>query len=38
MNSVYMLVFGAIVVGVWCLAIYFWPSMLLSVFKRGILV
>jgi len=37
MNSEYMLIFGAIVVVVWCLAIYFWPRMLLSVFKRGIL-
>ena len=37
MNSEYFLIFGAIVVVVWCLVIYFWPRMLLSVFKRGIL-
>jgi hypothetical protein len=38
MNSEYMLIFGAVVVVVWCLVIYFWPRLLLSVFKRGLLM
>ncbi len=32
-----LLIFAAIVVVVWCVVIYFWPSMLLSVFKKGLL-
>jgi hypothetical protein len=37
MNTQNLLIFAAVVVVVWCLVIYFWPSMLLSVFKRGLL-
>ncbi len=38
MNIQNLLIFGVVVVVVWCVVIYFWPRMLLSVFKRGILV
>ena len=34
----HLLIIGAVVVVVWCLFIYFWPRMLLSVYKRAILV
>jgi hypothetical protein len=34
----HLLIIGVVMVVVWCLFIYFWPSLLLSVFKRGILV
>ena len=34
----HLLIIGAVVVVVWCLFIYFWPSMLLSVYKRAILI
>jgi hypothetical protein len=34
----HLLLLGAVMVVVWCLFIYFWPRMLLSVFKRAILV
>ena len=34
----HLLIIGAVMVVVWCLFIYFWPRMLLSVFKRAILV
>jgi hypothetical protein len=34
----HLLIIAAVMVVVWCLVIYFWPSMLLSVYKRGILV
>ena len=34
----HLLIIGAVMVVVWCLFIYFWPSMLLSVYKRAILV
>ncbi len=37
MNIQNLLIFAAVVVVVWCLVIYFWPSLLLSVFKRGLL-
>ncbi len=37
MNNPNLLVFAVVVVLVWCLVIYFWPRMLLSVFKRGFL-
>ena len=37
MNFQNLLIFVAVVVVVWCLVIYFWPAMLLSVFKRGFL-
>ncbi|MGD0172868.1 MAG: DUF1254 domain-containing protein [Anaerolineales bacterium] len=33
-----LLIFGVVVIVVWCVVIYFWPSLLLSVFKRAILV
>ena len=33
-----LLLFGSVMVAAWILFIYFWPSLLLSVFKRGILV
>jgi hypothetical protein len=38
MNIQNLLIFAAVVVVVWCVVIYFWPSLLLSVFKRAILV
>jgi Uncharacterized conserved protein len=38
MNIQNLLIFCAVVVVVWCVVIYFWPRMLLSVFKRAILV
>src|SRR5580704_11560885 len=34
----HLLIFGPVMVVVWFLAIYFWPRMLLSVYKRAILV
>jgi hypothetical protein len=34
----HLLIIGAVMVVVWCLFIYFWPRMLLSVYKRGLLV
>lgn len=37
MNIQNLLIFAIVVVVVWCLVIYFWPSMLLSVYKRAIL-
>lgn len=37
MNIQNLLIFVAVVVVVGCLITYFWPSMLLSVFKRGFL-
>jgi hypothetical protein len=33
----HLLIFGAVMVAAWFLFTYFWPSLLLSVFKRGIL-
>jgi len=38
MKLEHLLIFGASVVVAWFLAIYFWPRVLLSVFKRAILV
>jgi len=38
MNIWNLLIFAGVVVVVWCVVIYFWPSLLLSVFKRAILV
>jgi hypothetical protein len=32
-----LLIFGAVVVGVWCVVIYFWPRMMLSAYKRAAL-
>ncbi|MBE0685964.1 MAG: DUF1254 domain-containing protein [Anaerolineaceae bacterium] len=37
MNNPNLLIFAVVVVVVWCLITYFWPRMLLSVFKRGFL-
>ena len=34
----HLLLFGGVCVATWVLFIYFWPSLLLSVYKRGILV
>jgi len=33
----HLLIIGVVAVVVWCLFIYFWPRLLLSVYKRGIL-
>jgi hypothetical protein len=38
MNLEHWLIFGVFCVTAWYLVTYFWPRMLLSVFKRGILV
>lgn len=38
MNYEHWLIFGSVMVATWFLVIYFWPRMLLSVFKRAILV
>ncbi len=38
MNLQHSLIFGAFMVAAWLLVIYFWPRMLLSVYKRAILV
>jgi len=38
MNYEHLLIFGSVMVAAWFLFTYFWPRMLLSVFKRGILV
>ena len=37
MNTQNLVIFAAVVVGVWCLVIYFWPRLILSAFKRGLL-
>ncbi len=37
MNIQNLLIFAVVVVVVWCLFIYFWPRMLLSVYKRALL-
>lgn len=34
----HVIIFGAVMVAAWFLALYFWPRVLLSVFKRAILV
>src|SRR5690349_14090845 len=34
----HLLIFGSVMVATWFLAIYFWPRMLLSVYKRALLV
>jgi hypothetical protein len=34
----HLLIFGGICVATWSLAIYFWPRMMLSIYKRGLLV
>ncbi len=33
----HLLIIGAVVVVAWCVVIYFWPRMLLSVYKRALL-
>jgi hypothetical protein len=38
MNYEHLLIFGSFMVAAWFFFIYFWPRMLLSVFKRAILV
>jgi len=38
MNYEHLLIFGSIMVAAWFLFIYFWPRMMLSVYKRGLLV
>ena len=38
MNIQNLLIFAGVVVVVWCVVIYFWPSLLLSVFKMALLV
>jgi len=38
MEYKHLLIFGSVMVAAWFLFIYFWPRMLLSVFKRAILV
>jgi hypothetical protein len=38
MNNAHLLIFGAVMVLTWSLFIYFWPRMLLSVYKRALLV
>ena len=37
MNNQNVLIFGAVVAVVWCVVIYSWPRMLLSVYKRAAL-
>ena len=34
----HLLILAAVMIIVWCLFIYFWPSLLLSVYKRALLV
>ena len=34
----HLLIFGGVCVATWCLIIYFWPRLLLYVYKRGLLV
>jgi hypothetical protein len=38
MNYEHLLIFGAVMVAAWFLFTYYWPRMLLSVYKRAILV
>jgi hypothetical protein len=38
MTLEHLLLFGSVMVAAWCVVIYFWPRMLLYVFKRAILV
>ncbi len=37
MNIRNLLIFAGVVAATWCLVTYYWPGMLLSVFKRGLL-
>ena len=34
----HLLIFGAVMIAAWSLTLYFWPRLLLSVYKRGLLV
>jgi hypothetical protein len=36
MNNQNLLIFGAVVVVVWCVVIYFWPRLMLSAYKRAL--
>jgi hypothetical protein len=36
MNIQNLLIFGAVVVVVWCVVIYFWPRLMLSAYKRAL--
>ncbi len=38
MNYEHLLIFGGVCVAAWFLFIYFWPRLMLSVYKRAILV
>ena len=38
MEYQHLLIFGSVMVAAWSLTIYFWPRMLLSVYKRALLV
>jgi len=38
MNYEHLLIFGSVMIAAWFLVIYFWPRMLLSVYKRALLV
>ncbi len=38
MDYKHLLIFGSVMVAAWCLVIYFWPRLLLYVYKRAILV
>ena len=38
MEYEHLLIFGGLCAATWCLVIYFWPRMLLSVYKRALLV
>ena len=38
MDYKHLFIFGAVMVAAWFLVIYFWPRMLLYVYKRAILV
>src|SRR3982074_604015 len=38
MTLEHLLIFGSVMVAAWCLFTYFWPRLMLSVYKRAILV
>lgn len=38
MTLEHLIIFGPVMVTVWFLVVYFWPRLLMSVYKRGILV
>ena len=37
MNIQNLLIFGAVVIVVWCVVIYLWPRLMLSAYKRALL-